>query len=893
MNKNLFSLFLLLIAGIATQAQISVTTNSTASICYNDGTLTIHATGGTAPYIDSILSGPANPNLSYPIALPSGQNVFTNLPHGSFTVRVHDAAGHSGTFTDTVGGTYEFPADTLYQHIHYGYLYTDTLFCDATPGTGHTPYQYAISSTGANSGFGPYQSENFFARLCAGTYWVRLRDSCGNIYTNSTDVMYNFSGALDCANFTTGDFSFSAVGGVPPYTYTITNGTTSSVVASNHTGVFTSLSLNTQQYRYYVSMTDSCGETYLGISNLYPPFAPSYSASCPFSGMINASFNLSVPATPAIFTCLNCVPIQSDTIHSIYSQSISIFHGLHSDSTYIIRLTDGCGNVFLDTTKIAPHINAQVNYTSCRGVYFTYTYSSGQPVPSSAIDSVALLFYGQRYVNTTGIFNHLPVSFSGTTEDTLIVYTNIGCNSILTVFLTIPNLNFIFEPEHSANCDKVWAGATFKDSLDMEDIFFISSNNDTILGQPIGPNVRAYYDLTPGAAYTIVSDSGCSVNAVMDTITTVSTVVSSYVTCLGQPVVTVIGYDTLPPTDRWGVNSQPNSEYIARFFLHDSLMFTLDSINYSSPNNPVTATWNPTDTGLYTYKIYKISIPFGIGNYPNIQWYYLNRIYDTICIQDSGTIYVTRNTVPFPYVNTSYLCNGVSSGPPMLTIYGGSIPYTVQIQGVDTIIMNTNSVVFTDTAIGTYNIIAYDNCGISRSFTFSIRDTCSCAFPANVWTYSHTGLNYQFRDSLTAIGSGPYTYSWDFGDGSPPGNTANTSHTYATAGMDTVTLIVTAPCGSDTVIQALDIVSGIDPMALISHVSIYPNPSQGSFTIRVDGAGQADGLRAAVIDIAGREIYSRRIHTGANLFEQGLAPGVYTVKISDGSNTVSKLLSVE
>ena len=39
-------------------------------------------------------------------------------------------------------------------------------------------------------------------------------------------------------------------------------------------------------------------------------------------------------------------------------------------------------------------------------------------------------------------------------------------------------------------------------------------------------------------------------------------------------------------------------------------------------------------------------------------------------------------------------------------------------------------------------------------------------------------------------GSPPYTYHWDFGDGSPPSNLPSPTHTYEKAGIFTVTLTV-------------------------------------------------------------------------------------------------------
>lgn len=45
----------------------------------------------------------------------------------------------------------------------------------------------------------------------------------------------------------------------------------------------------------------------------------------------------------------------------------------------------------------------------------------------------------------------------------------------------------------------------------------------------------------------------------------------------------------------------------------------------------------------------------------------------------------------------------------------------------------------------------------------------------------------------------PSMWTWDFGDGSPPDNTQNPSHTYAASGQYTVTLTATNACTTDTV----------------------------------------------------------------------------------------------
>ncbi|MBN1667769.1 MAG: PKD domain-containing protein, partial [Anaerolineales bacterium] len=53
------------------------------------------------------------------------------------------------------------------------------------------------------------------------------------------------------------------------------------------------------------------------------------------------------------------------------------------------------------------------------------------------------------------------------------------------------------------------------------------------------------------------------------------------------------------------------------------------------------------------------------------------------------------------------------------------------------------------------------------------------------------GQQAEFTDLTTGVG--PFTYEWDFGDGSPVSNLANPTHVYLAAGTYTVTLTVTNP----------------------------------------------------------------------------------------------------
>lgn len=84
--------------------------------------------------------------------------------------------------------------------------------------------------------------------------------------------------------------------------------------------------------------------------------------------------------------------------------------------------------------------------------------------------------------------------------------------------------------------------------------------------------------------------------------------------------------------------------------------------------------------------------------------------------------------------------------------------------------------------------------------------TC-CEPPAGVsFTFDPASpLTNQPIDFTATVltGTAPFTYTWDFGDGSPIGNGNPISHTYTTAATYNVTLTVDCKCGTASVTQAI------------------------------------------------------------------------------------------
>lgn len=136
------------------------------------------------------------------------------------------------------------------------------------------------------------------------------------------------------------------------------------------------------------------------------------------------------------------------------------------------------------------------------------------------------------------------------------------------------------------------------------------------------------------------------------------------------------------------------------------------------------------------------------------------------------------------------------------TVAGGSPPYSYTWDmggpgyGVG---LDTATPVYTYTAAGDYTAtvaVSYDDC-LPTTATISVQVTCESP-QASFVSDSPVYLGQAMHFTSTVRGTGPLTYTWDFGDGIGWSHEENPSYTYAAAGDYTVTLAVTGPCGTAT-----------------------------------------------------------------------------------------------
>lgn len=184
--------------------------NSTCHTLAN-GTITVHATGGTPSYMYSVGSGTYSPS-----------NIFSSLPGGTYTVNVKDANGCvqsvSAVIIDSIIVSGIF---TITEPLCYG---QNNGSISVTGSGGASPYSYALMTN-------PFGSSNLFSNIAAGTYIMHVKDANGCIDDTAIAVAQPAPVAVtpvitqpSCYGFHNGHVIVNATGGTPVFSYAMNGG---------------------------------------------------------------------------------------------------------------------------------------------------------------------------------------------------------------------------------------------------------------------------------------------------------------------------------------------------------------------------------------------------------------------------------------------------------------------------------------------------------------------------------------------------------------------------------------------------------------------------------------------------------------------------------------------
>lgn len=440
---------------IATATAPALTVTVTSSCATASGTITCQPSNtnqGTGPYLYALVapSVVTRANQSSPF--------FANLPAGSYTVQITDQCGATGTatalvtaagaFTPAAGGSVVSCNGSGYNaQIIVTNPQNFTPGGPIPPGSGGGPYTYALYNNDNTVLLAGPQTSNIFTIVVPVTgnpsHTVRVTDACGN--TSTATLAINpptplvaatlTASVSSCASAATGVMrvSVSSSGGLAPYSYSLIDAATSTVVAGPQTNtIFNNVPANATGYT--VRTTDACGNTVTSstpvvLSATIPPTGTAATTASCASGATgsivftpsNASTQSGGPFTYALYDAGNTTQVKAP-------QTTPVFNGIAAGS-YTIRITDVCSSTGTVSATIASGIAAP---TAAGTVSGTCSGASNGVITASSTGGAQPVTYTLVNQTTSSVVAGPQAGniFEGLASGTYIVRVTDACGSI-------------------------------------------------------------------------------------------------------------------------------------------------------------------------------------------------------------------------------------------------------------------------------------------------------------------------------------------------------------------------------------------------------------------------------------------------------------------------------
>jgi hypothetical protein len=219
-------------------------------------------------------------------------------------------------------------------------------------------------------------------------------------------------------------------------------------------------------------------------------------------------------------------------------------------------------------------------------------------------------------------------------------------------------------------------------------------------------------------------------------------------------------------------------------------------------------------------------------------------------------ITLTVNALPVVTGNNGTICQGQS--------------FTILPTGAVTYIYSSGSAIVTPTATTFYSIIGFDAIGCTSLPAVSI----VTVMPSPAITATSSSSLLCVGESATLTASGVSSYTWSTGS-----NAASIVVSPTVSTTYSVSSIGTNGCSRAVLLtQNVSLCTGLDELKTgnASLAVIYPNPSNGVFTVEAD-----DAVSVSVYDVLGNILYSQQALAGKQSIDlHSYANGIYFVKIA-------------
>ncbi|MBC6112366.1 hypothetical protein H7U22_18240, partial [Pedobacter sp. CCM 8938] len=753
-------------------AALNVTATGTNGTCASDASITATATGNTGVVNYQLLQG------STVIRNYQASNIFSNLPAGSYIVKVQDATttvtAQSGTVTLTTTYVAMVISIPTYQ---VGCTTATNGQLTVTVTKGKAPYNYSISPDPNSVGV---QSSNTFNNLTVGSYTISITDACGvtvtqssSVYSTSTTVNQiqpPFGGAYFAwGNFQNGEYNDCSKGAfVNTYgwTYKATN------------GGLAAFDLQHFYWRY---------EYPSGSGNVYGAGGVLNGANVPLS-------TRSIPA-PATAT----YPFGNGDI-IIYDECGNSFRTPNSlwQSTATSSPQQGTGNraTAIYDCNLGGGVNAQVMpyETICFPVTYTFIDQVTGTIITQTINNNTLNYYygfvpGHAYsVTALDVLGHnatqtssvtIPTSVGSIVSGAINNGNNYPNSSILAVYYPVQIA------ANTAVSYTVTASSTGNPAVGYTKSFTYTSATQ-INGVFSGPNPDGTW---PNGTYTVqVNSAPCIVNS-----SYTFTVASGFSGKLnGNYTATVPNCGVFSATLQANLNN--SSLYQVKIISGPSNVGVLRGFNSTAVSSGVynSLSFDGLNYGTYVFGLY----PVGSTTTP---------------LYTQSITYNASNTLTIDALSTGgYVCAGSPTGSLSVTATSASGSALEYSKDGGTTWQSAN--VFNGLAVGNYPVVVRDICGNTATYTASVVQASGISASAStnpVCAGSSTQL------SVNAIGATSYAWTGPNGFTSSLQNPIISNMQSVNAGIYSVT--VTSP--SCTNVASVTVGVNPLPVATISYSS--------------------------------------------------------------------------
>ncbi len=791
-----------LTANVGAGSTITGTATATPTACpgVNNGSVTVTATAGTAPYQYSI------DGTTF-----QASNVFTNVGAGAQTITLKDANGCSGTVNVTV------PAGTTIT----GTASQTPAACAAasngtvtvTPTSGSTPYQYSID------GGTTFQASNTFSGLTPGAYTVTIKDASGCTGTVNITVAAGAgvsatatSTPTACPGVNNGSVTVTATAGTAPYQYSI-DGTT--FQASN---VFTNVGAGAQTIT--VKDANGCSKVVnvtVAAGTTITSTATQTASSCPVAADGSLTVTPTSGTSPYQYSIDGGTTFQaSNTFANILSgpYTVTIKDASGCTGTVNITVTAGVGITGTATSTpstcaVAP--NASITATATSGVApYTYSIDGTNFQASNTFNNILSGSYTVTFKDNLGCTGTTTVTVStgtgltgtGTSVATSCPTVN---NGSITITPSTGNAPYTYSLDGGAS----QTGATFTN---------ISSGSHTVIfTDALGCTGQVTINVASGAAVTATATpvkTSCPTSADGSVTVVPNNGTGPYQFSIDGSAATqptgvfsglAVGPHSVTFTDANGCSGVVNFNIQAGPVITGTASATGASCpGISNGTITVTAT-----SGLPPYKY---SLDGGTPQTSNV----FNGVSSgphTVVITDAlacntATINVSVSAgtaITGTATATPTTCPGVNNGKITVTPSTGTAPYQYSIDGGVTY-QSSNE--FTNLATGSYTITFNDANGCPATVTANVTEGAGLVVTATSVATSCPGVNNGTLTVSPTTGTAPYTYTLT-------GRPSQPSATFTNLATGTYTIQVKDALGctgsvTETVDEGVDLTSTLD-----------------------------------------------------------------------------------